>query len=373
MSEPSTDLETLRTPEARWRPGVSPPGALLRAEYGIVPFHGRDQELESLLDWSRADDGVRVRLYTGAGGMGKSRLALELCRQLRDEGWQTGFLPPDPSPSPAELWRDVQARRQPSLLVVDYAETRRGLLVPLLKEVARGEEGKVRILLLARAALDWWEQLKNEGEGVGELLSGPATRWFTLMPLAMTVEDREASYRRAAEAFSAHLGKPVPETPPEGLDAEYYERALLLHMRALADIEEVPVKDEDGILDHVLLRERRFWERLARERKLPAGLAEGIGRAMALITLGGGVESEDQAVTAIGALRLFADRDRSVLVQVARLLHESYPGERWIEPILPDLLGEHLIQREMEKGSDELLDLVLGPRSEGDQLAGPDG
>jgi hypothetical protein len=29
---------------------------------------------------------------------------------------------------------------------------------------------------------------------------------------------------------------------------------------------------------------------------------------------------------------------------------------------MPDLLGEHLIQREMEKGADELLDLVLGAR-----------
>jgi hypothetical protein len=28
------------------------------------------------------------------------------------------------------------------------------------------------------------------------------------------------------------------------------------------------------------------------------------------------------------------------------LLHETYPGTKWIEPILPDLLGEHLIQVE---------------------------
>ena len=40
-------------------------------------------------------------------------------------------------------------------------------------------------------------------------------------------------------------------------------------------------------------------------------------------------------------------------------------GERWIEPLQPDLLGEHLAQRELEKGADELLDLVLGPRSGG--------
>ncbi len=359
----------LRVPESRWRPGVSPPGALLRAEYGVVPFHGREKELDNLLGWSGDDGPVKVRLYTGAGGMGKTRLALELCRRLREDGWQTGFLAPDPSRSPEEMWCDLIARDKPSFVVVDYAETRRKLLVQLLREMYGFEDGKIRMLLLARAALDWWERLKSEGDGVGELLSGPATRWFTLMPLAMTMDARGASYRRAVEAFSERLGKPGPEAAPEGLDEKYYERVLLLHMRALADIEGVPVKDEDGILDYVLDRERRFWRRLAVERQLPESLTEGIGRTMAAMTLGGGVEREEQGVAAIESLRFFEGQDRSVLVQVARLLHETYPGERWIEPILPDLLGEHLIQREMEKGSDELLDLVLGAKSAQDELS----
>lgn len=32
---------------------------------------------------------------------------------------------------------------------------------------------------------------------------------------------------------------------------------------------------------------------------------------------------------------------------------------------MPDLLGEHLIMREMEKDSAELLDVVLGPGESG--------
>lgn len=88
---------------------------------------------------------------------------------------------------------------------------------------------------------------------------------------------------------------------------------------------------------------------------------------MALITLEGGVEGEGKAVEALRQLRFFADYSIAVLIQVAHLLHECYPGDRWIEPILPDLLGEHLIQREMEMGADELFDLVLGPRSNNDK------
>ncbi|MCP4661443.1 MAG: CHAT domain-containing protein [bacterium] len=355
----------LRIPESRWRRESSPPGALLRAEYGIVPFHGREKELDDLAGWCEDGRSVGVRLYTGAGGIGKTRLALELCQRWREQDWEVGFLAPDPSRSPADAWRDLVARGKPSLVVVDYAETRRDLLVPLLREIRTTETATVRLMLLARAALDWWEQLKAEGEGVGELLSGPATVRYTLMPLALSTEERGESYRLAAAAFAERLEKPPPEDLPDDLAEPLYERVLLLHMRALASIEGVEVQGEDGILDYVLHRERRFWGRLARERQLPNTLADGIGRAMAAMTLGGGVDGESNAVAAIGRLQLFADQKTDVLVAVARLLHDSYPGDRWIDPILPDLLGEHLIMREMEKGSDELLDLVLGTAGDG--------
>ena len=141
-------------------------------------------------------------------------------------------------------------------------------------------------------------------------------------------------------------------------------------MSALAAAEGIEVKGEDGILDYVLNREHRFWGKLAVERKLSKELVPGIGRTMAAITLGGGVDSEDQAVAAMEELEFFRSEKRSVLVDIARLLHATYPGSRWIEPVMPDLLGEHLIQREMEKGADELLDLVLGPREEDQRPAG---
>ncbi len=355
---------SLRIPEAKWHPNLSPPGALLRAEYGIVPFHGRETELADGLSWCRDDEPIGIRLYTGAGGMGKTRFALELCRQLQDEGWSAGLYAPDPSRAPETAWHELTLRPQPALVVIDYAETRRDLLVPILRELYRqkiGKASKIRLLLLARAALDWWQQLQQEGDGVGELLRGPATYRSTLSPLALTPAARQDSFREAAGAFAARLSKPLPRGPGD-LGSAHYERVLLLHMRALAAVEGVEVSGENGVLDYVLDRERRFWKRLAIRRELPPAFAEGIGRAMAAITLGGGADSEGQAVDALEALRFFESTEHSVLVQVARLLHESYPGARWIEPVMPDLLGEHLIQRELENGADELLDLVLGPK-----------
>ncbi len=357
----------LKLPELRWRPDRSPPGALLRAEYGVVPFHFRQTEVEDLEDWCRSGDDLGIRLYTGAGGMGKTRLALELCQRLRADGWQAGLV--EPERPPEETWRDLVEIGGPRLLIVDYAETRRPLLVPLLREIYQGEDdAPIRVLLLARAALDWWEQLKTEGDGVGELLSGPATRWYTLQPLALSSEDRAESYRIATEAFADQLDKQAPDDMPDDLDAEHYRRALLLHMRALATIDGVHLKredGEDGVLDYVLDRERRFWQKLAVERELAKDVATGIGRAMAAITLGGGVDGEEQAVLAMRGLAFFKDEKENVLTRVAWLLRETYPGEnRWIEPVMPDLLGEHLIMREMEIDSTELLDLVLGPGDE---------
>jgi energy-coupling factor transporter ATP-binding protein EcfA2 len=362
LTPPQLTLQVLT-----WRKDIDPPGALLRPQYRVVPFHHREEELTDLLGWCCAPSPVGIRLYTGPGGMGKTRIALELALKMREQGWWAGFVGAEGIQTPEKTWKAISRRKSKLLLIVDYAENSRPFLDAILREVSRLKRGPVRLLLLSRTTLDWWEQLEGEPDGVGELLRGPATSRHSLRPLADTFEARLESYFVAAKAFAERLALPLPTEEPHDLDSTPFQNGLLIHMQALIDVEggEEKARDEDGILDRILSRERQFWRTRASAYGIEPRLVPGIGRALAAITLGGGVQGEGEAVEALRGIRLFENQPATTLTKVARLLHACYPGAHWIEPVHPDLLGEHLVQRELELGADELLDLVLGPRNGG--------
>ena len=147
-------------PERPWRPGVSPPGALLRADIeGAVPFHGRrNEETAGLEAWCEGAVAIGVRLYTGAGGMGKTRLFIEMCRRLRARQWRAGFLDHRAAGTPAAMWSKLMHHPDPLFLVLDYAGNPPGGTRGSVREAFKvGDDRRVRIVLLARAADDWWE------------------------------------------------------------------------------------------------------------------------------------------------------------------------------------------------------------------------
>ena len=351
-----------------WWADRSPPGALLRADIDDpVPFHGRDEDLADALAWVGGSAPLAVRLYTGAGGIGKTRLSRELVLSLRQRGWEAGMLDTSHAQDNDEVWKALANAQSPSLLVIDYAENRRDHVSRLLKELLLAPDGvpSRRVLLLARAADDWWAQLKRQGDGVGDLLAGPATHRIRLQALAASAFAREASYLLAARHFQAKLQRAGDVAVPADLDDEAYERTLLLHMAALAAVQGEHVQGDQGILEHVLGRERRFWAEHAAQRGLPDYLHRGIGRAMAAVTLRGGTASAHQSMNVLRALPYFADQPVAVCAAVVQMLHELYPGDRWIEPILPDLLGEHLVQQELADDPEALLGVALGDDQDG--------
>jgi hypothetical protein len=89
-------------------PEVYLPSMLLRPEYGVVPFTGRQAELADLLAWCTAAPPVAARLLTAPAGQGKTRLALRLCELVRRQGWLAGVVP---RTSPRPRWSGPPACR----------------------------------------------------------------------------------------------------------------------------------------------------------------------------------------------------------------------------------------------------------------------
>lgn len=335
----------------QWHADLYPPSALLRAEFEIVPFHGRENDIADLGAWAATERLLGVRVYTGAGGMGKTRLMIELCGRLGRDGWRAGFLNRWAGStgwlSPVNALVETDS---PLLVVIDYAETRPAEVTALLQGALNRSAGQpVRVVLLARALGDWWINLRSAGEGVGDVLAGPATSVLPLKPLASDQAERRPVFERAAAAFQWVVPDPHATVVPS-LEAGHYDRVLYVLIAALAAVMGDRVEEEGDLLEWALQRERRFLD----DGIESAGCGQLRGRAIlqcaAVATLAGQATSRDEAARLlISSATLLGGQPAAVVDAVAELLHRLYPGEAWLQGVQPDLLGEHLVDWAMDE------------------------
>jgi hypothetical protein len=346
----------LSVPTLEWRPSWSP-GALLRADVaGGVPFHGREAEQADLDAWCAADGDVAVRLYTAAGGMGKTRLGIETCLRQQQRGWHAGFLGPEPAVPPDETIRHLLVAAVPVLVVVDYAEGRLDALRALLRAVLTARRNQpIRFLLLARDRGEWWDDLAASGWGLETLLLGPAASAVRLRPVATSLDLRRETFTLAGSTFAERLGRPFDDAPPTDLEDTHYERILLIHMAALAQVDGVQVTGENGIISCMLARERHYLELLLRDRSLPLSLLPAVVNAVAVLFAIDGAGSEDDAMALLRLIPRFMRETEAVIYTIAGALHDAYGGAAWIDRLQPDLLGEHLVAAEERRRPNSVL------------------
>ncbi|MGK7913153.1 MAG: tetratricopeptide repeat protein, partial [Synechococcus sp.] len=345
---PKKIRQIFKNPVRELPAGSEQPSKLLRAEYGVVPFYGRTQWLKDFIDWCNSDRDFAARLLVGAGGSGKTRLAIEACIQLQlgEKSWETGFvdrkfgklLQADPGIA-GELLR----LRRDVLLVVDYAETRREQVKALLDAVL-SEQGnrKVRLLLLARSEGDWWKNLIEDNFEYEELL-GASTLPERLPPLAMEIEARDEIYRQAERSFRKEMSELHPVIEPPDLSSDEFERVLFIHLAALAAASGVEIEERDRLLEFAISRERKYWERTAdNSDDFPQHLKRVLPEAAAAIVLAGGCDRDrvGEVVKRVPKLAPETPLSREALGQVFIDLYEV--GKR-VEPLQPDLLGEQLL------------------------------
>lgn len=344
------------------------PAGLLRADQRIVPFAGRNDEYDVLREWCR-DDKPPVRLIVGAGGVGKTRLALELGEYLKSVGWSVTVVAPDREADALTTLRD--ATKHSILLIVDYAETRRDL-AELLRSVAE-HPAHVRVLLIARSAGDWWEQLGADVAAVRRLVQ--AYRPMTLSAQLDSTSSPADLVHAAVPHFARALGVPAPKIKRVTVLGE--RPLLTLHAAALLAVLRSqdhqastgqPVVDLDGVLQQdavlkeLLGHERRFWVQSAEQAKLDLGPVV-LQRAVAVACLFSAVNESDGAeiLRRVPDLRESESHRRAVARWLAQL-YPSGPG-RW-GSLQPEVVAETHVIEQLEKCPELVLADLPGLRSE---------
>jgi tetratricopeptide (TPR) repeat protein len=329
------------------------------AELGL-PFHGRQDEVRALLAWctSTAPDVTPFRLLTGPGGVGKTRLADELQRRLRaqDAEWRCLFLSTERGTEPGAVAGLRQhAGSRPLLVIVDYAENRPGLR-SFLRD-AFEDPGTIRVLLLARAAGEWWHRLTAISGGLGAALHAGYTdedgNPGADLP-DVDVEPHEV-VAAAARVFADRLGVPAPPV------AAGAGELRVLDLTALALVEVLGVgKDPHGptvatpptpgeVFTELLRHEASgYWAATAAEaglsERLPVAMQQVLVAAVALL----GTTDEASTIRLVErVLGTFTEDPTPDPLVAARWLRKTYlPVEgttSWVEPLAPDRVAEHLV------------------------------
>jgi glycosyltransferase involved in cell wall biosynthesis len=364
----SQEIELLSIPAPSWQSSKGHSySQLLRADEACVPFHhGNEDELRNLLAWTDARDfPLKIRLYTGTGGSGKTRLLIETCRRLSTSpGWHIGFLAPDITL--AELRRRLNAELTENskwFVVIDYAETRREQLATLV-EVAQGLPlHSLRIVLLARDSGEWWERLPTDYLKCEQIFAGRATDIpRRVLPLHSDQEERTKAYRDALHAYAKRLG--ISELDrylnllPDLRD-EHFGHPLYVQMAALLALHGERADSANGLTEAILRHEFRYWKALAQAEKVHGG-ERAVALVMTLSTLAGGLLTERDAWQSLERSSALLP-EKNDFAKMFSALCPLYPGRQGLQPLRPDVLGEALVASGlMSQGAELLLDAVLG-------------
>lgn len=339
------------------------PARLLQVGYAVIDFIGRHRELEDLAAWRDSDDAVSTLLLHGAGGQGKTRLASQFAWGSRDLGWRVlqGRHASDPAAGVTTRYLslpvDDPGDGEQVLMVVDYAERwPTGDLLELLTDATR-QARRARVLLVARPAGVWWQNLSNDLDRMeietDELALGPLADDAAASPAILFAAARD---RFARELEIPDItGRDVPLSVRENPE---FRQVLAVHMAALAVVDEshqphgasrkpaLSLSSPAEVSAYLLRRERAHWDKLHAGGRIRVS-ADALGQAAYTAALIGPRPYADGLVAIdrveIGSTepddRVLKDHAIPYPVQGG----EGAEGDTVLEPLYPDRLAEDFL------------------------------
>jgi tetratricopeptide (TPR) repeat protein len=303
--------------------------SLLSWHTSLSDFCGRVHEIGELKAWTEERGTISTKLLTGEGGAGKSRLAAEFCRRMRNTGWSAGFV----DLTNRSTFRINEAG---GLLVIDYPEESRPEVAGLLETLAKSEyPTKLRLLLLTRQPFRYWSELFATIRCEDIIDNNPIILGSIGSRDLFTVY--QTTLERAAERFGT-TPLPLSEQAFEAWVSVSPENSLPLFVMAAAVHAALYPNDpfvHYGGRDVVGSLVNREMSRLGPISESIGLERETVVRVLSFATLAGGLSAADVGqLTAIKGLGFEGIEDPTQLLATAGILSEGT-----VDAPKPDLLA----------------------------------
>jgi len=281
---------------------------------------------------------------------------------MRKRGWASERIADGQEAVAIAALRAVTPTR--ALLVVDYAETRVGLR-QMLTALASDGSARVRVLMLARAAGDWWEQLGAGEPAAWDLVQAANSAHLQLSHVVAADMSDADVIALAVRSFARVLGLPERTVEIYGDSGTGQRRVLDLHAAALVAVlaeasSGIVRVDIRTVLAELLRHEQHFWYESARAYGLSGGrdgtTTEVLRQIVAAGCLLGAASREEARVL---PSRIPGMSPSAKIAEWLRLLYPPDSGETdWIGTMQPDRLAELHTLRELV-ASPELVQACL--------------
>ncbi|MCW4466128.1 serine protease [Glutamicibacter sp. MNS18] len=326
------------------------PYRLLRPDHRQVDFLFRHDLVADIKQWVlESKENLAIKTITGAGGSGKTRLAIEACLAAADDGWDAGFAD---FQSPGGNVR--YHLESPTLIVIDEADLLASQIAAIVK-TTRNSKTPIRLLLVARSRTTWWETLHSLS---GDNLLGYDQGEISLDNFPMSKGDCAELFRISLQRFSNRLSV----TLPANVNLNFYEEdltdPLIVQIAAMiAILDDTANVDHKGaelwrtkIMRRAVQNEANRWvqmhemhhtnwnEKVLRRCVSTATLVSPSSNAMSGVT-----ELEKSAIRFLRTITDLNDATNHQILSLSDWLHTLHSGPAYWNPLRPGQLADQLL------------------------------